>query len=68
MTREKVSECFATAEEDEQKGRKHKGLLFTKPNQEEAKCFIVKAKQNLELCQFYKEVVKKNKANRKLGG
>ncbi len=55
MTREKVSECFATAEEDEQKGRKHKGLLFTRPNQEEAKGFIAKAKQNLELCQFYKE-------------
>lgn len=55
MIREKVCECFATAEKDEQKGRKHKGLLFTKPDQEEAKGFIAKAKQNLELCQFYKE-------------
>lgn len=55
MIQEKVSECFAAAEEDEQKGRKHKGLLFTKPNQEEAKGFIAKAKQNLELCQFFKE-------------
>ena len=55
MTKEKVHECFATAEKDEQKGRKHKGLLFTKPDREEAKGFIVKAKKNLELCEFYKE-------------
>lgn len=55
MTKEKVQDCFATAENDEQKGRKHKGILFIKPNQEEAKGFIVKAKKNLELCQFYKE-------------
>ena len=54
MTREEVYECFATAGKDEQKGRKHKGLLFTKPDQEEAKEFIVKAKKNLGLCQFYK--------------
>jgi uncharacterized protein (UPF0332 family) len=55
MTKEKVIECFATAEKDEQKGRKHKGLLFTKKNQEEAKEFIIKAKTNLELCQVYKD-------------
>lgn len=55
MTKEKIYECFATAEKDEQKGRKHKGLLFTKLDQEVAKEFIVKAKKNLELCQFYKD-------------
>ena len=48
-------ECFASAEKDEQKGRKHKGLLFTKPNRQEAQGFIVKARKNLELCSFYKE-------------
>lgn len=55
MTREIVHECFATAEKDEEKGRKHKGLLFTKPNPEEAKGFILKAKKNLELCTYFKE-------------
>ena len=55
MTVEKVHECFAVAKKEEQKGRKHKGLLFIKPNQEEAKGFIIKAKKNLELCQFYKD-------------
>lgn len=33
MIRKEVHECFATAEKDEQKGRKHKGLLFTKLDQ-----------------------------------
>lgn len=55
MIQEKVHECFATAEKDEQKGRKHKGLLLVKPDREEAKGFVLKAKKNLELCQFYKE-------------
>ena len=55
MIKEPVHDCFMTAEKDEQKGRKHKGLLLTKPDQEEAKGFITKAKKNVELCQFYKE-------------
>jgi len=55
MTKEKVSECFSTAKKDEGKGRKHKGLLFTYPNIEEAKGFITKAKINLKLCSFYKD-------------
>src|SRR3989338_5093398 len=55
MTKEKVYDCFAAAEKDEEKGRKHKGLLFTQPELEEAKGFIIKARKNLELCAFYKE-------------
>lgn len=52
---DKINDCFATALREEQKGMKHKGLLIVKPNREEAKSFIVKAKQNLELCYFIKE-------------
>ncbi|MEK6950800.1 MAG: hypothetical protein AABX13_03710 [Nanoarchaeota archaeon] len=55
MTKEKVQECFASAEKDEEQGKKHKGLLFTRPDREEAKSFIIKAKKNMELCGWYKE-------------
>jgi uncharacterized protein (UPF0332 family) len=55
MTKEKVKECFTSAAKDEEKGRKHKGLLFTKQDREEAKGFMKKAKKNLELCSWYKE-------------
>lgn len=55
MTIEKIKECFTSAQQDEEKGRKHKGLLLVKPNQDEAKDFIMKAKRNLELCHLYKE-------------
>ena len=50
-----VKECFASALKDEQKGKKHKGLLIVKPSDELAKEYIAKAKKNLELCYFYKE-------------
>jgi len=55
MTLEKVQECFDVAEKDEQKGRKHKGLLFTKPDRKEAQEFIRKAKKNLELSGFFRD-------------
>ena len=55
MTKEEIHECFIIAAKDEEKKRKHKGLLLTKPNKEEAKSFILKAKKNMELCSFYKE-------------
>jgi len=50
-----LKECFRNAKSDEEKGIKHKGLLFKKPNNEEAKGYIEKAKRELELCEFYKE-------------
>ena len=55
MTLESVKDCFANALKDESKGRKHKGLLFTKPNGREAESDILKAKKNLELCKLYRE-------------
>lgn len=45
-----VKSCFFTAIKEEKKGKKHKGLLKLEPNIEEAKGYITKAKQNIELC------------------
>ena len=50
-----VKDCFVTAKVAEEKGKKHKGLLLIKPDQKKAEAYIVKAKDNLLLCDFYKE-------------
>ncbi len=50
-----VKECFSNALKEEQKGKKHKGLLKTEPDRKEAERFLTKAKKNLGLCKFYKE-------------
>lgn len=50
-----VKECFILAIKDEEKGKKHKGLLISKPDHNSAKDYILKAKKNLELCIFFKE-------------
>lgn len=50
-----VKDCFSNALKDEQKGKKHKGLLKIKPDKKEAEEYIIKAKKNLELCKFYRE-------------
>lgn len=55
MIAKKIRECFLLAEQEEQKGRKHKGLLITEKSSDEAKQYLLKAKKNLELCNFYKE-------------
>lgn len=55
MAIESVKDCFASALKDESKGRKHKGLLKTKPDLKQAEGYILKAKKNLELCKLYKE-------------
>ncbi len=54
MTKE-VKDCFASAIKDENKGKKHKGLLLTKKDNKVAEDYIKKAKLNLELCDFYKQ-------------
>ena len=50
-----VRDCFISAIKDEKKGKKHKGLLITQPDNKKAEEYIFKAKMNLELCDFYKE-------------
>ena len=54
MTKE-VKDCFANAIKEENKGKKHKGLLLTKKDNKVAEDYIKKAKLNLELCDFYKQ-------------
>jgi len=54
MSRE-VRACFISALKDEKKGKKHKGLFITKPDNNIAEEYIKKAKLNLELCDFYKQ-------------
>ena len=48
-------ECFLSAYRDEQKGKKHKGLLASKKDEKKAEEYLKKAKANLELCELYKE-------------
>lgn len=56
MVKEKyIKECFLSALRDENRGKKHKGLIIIKPNKKEAEEYIKKAKRNLELCNFFKE-------------
>ncbi len=55
ITEKELKDCFKIALKDEERGRKHKGLLITKPNQKEAEEYIAKAKENLELCELYNE-------------
>lgn len=50
---EKIKECFSTALNEEKKGKKHKGLLMTKPNVDVAKGFIERAKESLKFCELY---------------
>ena len=50
-----LNECFKNALKDEQKGKKHKGLLIIKSDDEQAREYLAKAKKNLELCDFYRE-------------
>lgn len=50
-----VKECFKLAVKDEKRGKKHKGLLITKPSDKTAREYLEKAKTNLELCDLYKE-------------
>ncbi|MBS3107824.1 hypothetical protein J4468_02805 [Candidatus Woesearchaeota archaeon] len=49
-----VRECFVLAKKDEEKGKKHKGLLIVKSDSKLAKEYLAKAKINLQLCELYK--------------
>ena len=49
-----LKECFKVAKKQEEKGIKHKGLLIVQSDKEESKEYIEKAKQELKLCELYK--------------
>lgn len=53
--RQKLGDCFKKAAEDEKKGIKHKGLLVKKPSDVDAKEYIKKAEESLELCAYYQQ-------------
>ncbi|MFH1409706.1 MAG: hypothetical protein ABIH34_07380 [Nanoarchaeota archaeon] len=50
----KIKDCIREALADEKKGKKHRGLLITTPDQKIAKEYIEKAKMNLGLCDTLK--------------
>lgn len=51
----KIKECFESAKNDEEKGRKHKGLLVVAPSIEKAKEYLDKARDSLRFCEMYKQ-------------
>ena len=51
-TKPKVFECFSLARKDEEKGKKHKGLLFVDKSDKKAEEYVQKAKVNLQLSEF----------------
>lgn len=53
--RKTLRECFRTAEKDEKRGKKHKGLLVVKTDQKASEEYIKKAKMELELCEIYRQ-------------
>lgn len=51
----RLRECFQKAEADEKEGRKHKGLLLKKPDDEESKKYIQKARESIEFCELCRQ-------------
>ena len=51
-----IKGCFESARKDEEKGKKHKGLLVAAPSIGKAKEYLDKAKDTLRFCEMYKEV------------
>lgn len=50
-----LKDCFKTAIKDEEKGKKHKGLLIIPPDKKTAQEYLVRAKMNIELCDIYRK-------------
>ena len=43
----KIKECFESARKDEEKGKKHKGLLIVEPSLKKAEDYLDKARDSL---------------------
>lgn len=54
--KQNLQDCFSSAKKDEEKDRKHKGLLFVGKDEKKAEEYIQKAKTNLEVCDIYKKL------------
>lgn len=50
-----LNDCFVTAKKIDDKGKKHKGLLLVKTDQNVAQAYLEKARVNLMLCDDFKE-------------
>ena len=50
----KIRECFESAKKDEERGKKHKGLLIVEPSLKKAEEYLDKARDGLRFCEIYK--------------
>ncbi len=50
----KVRDCFLLAKRDEERGKKHKGLILVKKDDKKAEEYLEKAKTNLKTCELFK--------------
>jgi uncharacterized protein (UPF0332 family) len=50
-----IKECFESARKDEQKGKKHKGLLLVEPSMKKAEEYLDKARDSLRFCEICKK-------------
>jgi uncharacterized protein (UPF0332 family) len=50
----KIKECFESARKEEEKGKKHKGLLIVEPSLKKAEEYLDKARDSLRFCEIYK--------------
>ena len=51
----KIKECFDSARKEEEKGKKHKGLLLVEPSQKKAEEYLDKARDSLRFCEIYRK-------------
>ncbi|MFH1359009.1 MAG: hypothetical protein ABIH37_03920 [archaeon] len=49
-----IVDCFKSAKKDEEKGKKHKGLLITEPSLKKAEEYLDKSRDSLRYCEIYK--------------
>src|SRR3989344_9330181 len=54
VTMTTTNDCFINALKDEQKSKKHKGLLFIGKDDKKAQEYVEKAKTNLRTCELFK--------------
>jgi len=48
-----IIECFESAKKEEQKGKKHKGLLIVEPSLKKAEEYLDKARDSLRYCEIF---------------
>ncbi len=51
-----IKECFESAKKDEEKMKKHKGLIIVEPSSKKAEEYLDKARDSLRFCEVYKNL------------